>query len=82
MDFPQTLYFDPIDMPALDHVMIRVRTNDNQLFWQTMSCIADAYINPSLWDHYSESGLILSLRPAYERRRYTVTPTLIGWAQI
>ena len=27
------------------------------------------------------SGLILSLRPANERRRYKVTPSLIGWAQ-
>ena len=27
------------------------------------------------------SGLILGLRPADERRRYKVTPSLIGWAQ-
>ena len=27
------------------------------------------------------SGLILSLRPVNERRRYKVTPSLIGWAQ-
>ena len=27
------------------------------------------------------SGLILGLRPANERRRYTVTPSLIGCAQ-
>ena len=27
------------------------------------------------------SGLILDLRPANERRRYKVTPSLIGWAQ-
>ena len=27
------------------------------------------------------SGLILGLRPAYEKRRYKVTPSLIGWAQ-
>ena len=26
-------------------------------------------------------GLILDLRPANERRRYFVTPSLIGWAQ-
>ena len=26
-------------------------------------------------------GLILSLRPANERRRYKVTPSLIGWVQ-
>ena len=27
------------------------------------------------------SGLILGLHPAYERRRYKVTPSLIGWTQ-
>ena len=27
------------------------------------------------------TGLILGLRPANERRRYQVTPSLIGWAQ-
>ena len=30
-----------------------------------------------VWD----TGLILGLRPANERRRYKVTPSLIGWAQ-
>ena len=29
----------------------------------------------------AESGLILGLRPAIERRRYSVTPPLIGWVQ-
>ena len=29
----------------------------------------------------SGAGLILGLRPANERRRYKVTPSLIGWAQ-
>ena len=28
-----------------------------------------------------KSGLILGLRPANERRRYKVTPSLIGWSQ-
>ena len=27
------------------------------------------------------TGLVLGLRPANERRRYKVTPSLIGWAQ-
>ena len=27
------------------------------------------------------AGLILGLHPANERRRYKVTPSLIGWAQ-
>ena len=30
------------------------------------------------WRMYA--GLILGLRPANERRRYKVTPSLIGWA--
>ena len=32
------------------------------------------------WRH-TNSGLTLGLRPANERRRYKVTPFLIGWAQ-
>ena len=28
-----------------------------------------------------KTGLILGLCPANERRRYKVTPSLIGWAQ-
>ena len=31
--------------------------------------------------HGSDTGLILGLCPANERRRYKVTPSLIGWAQ-
>ena len=30
---------------------------------------------------WGNAGLILGLRPANERRRYKVTPSLIGWAQ-
>ena len=30
---------------------------------------------------YYVTGLILGLRPANGRRRYKVTPSLIGWAQ-
>ena len=29
----------------------------------------------------NSTGLIVGLRPANERRRYNVTPILIGWAQ-
>ena len=35
-------------------------------------------MNFMLW---SNTGLILGLHPANERRRYKVTPSLIGWAQ-
>ena len=30
---------------------------------------------------HDDAGLILGLRPANERHRYKVTPSLIGWAQ-
>ena len=36
------------------------------------------FIGESLWNN---TGLILWLHPANERRRYKVTPSLIGWAQ-
>ena len=44
--------------------------------------------NDSQWRKFRQydipfqlTGLILGLRPANERRRYKVTPSLIGWAQ-
>ena len=37
--------------------------------WSTLSWIVDAL----------DSGIILRMRPANERRRYTVTSSLIGW---
>ena len=43
--------------------------------------------NASLYKHMPScfvsqlSGLIIGLRPATERGRYKVTPSLIGWAQ-
>ena len=36
---------------------------------------------PIIHDICNNPGLILGLRPANERRRYKVTPSLIGWAQ-
>ena len=38
-----------------------------------------AIITTSVFNAYS--GLILSLRPTNERRRYFVTTSLIGWTQ-
>ena len=38
-------------------------------------------VNFELHGSHNRSGLILGLRPANERRRYKVTPSLIGWAQ-
>ena len=34
-----------------------------------------------VFDATTISGPILGLHPASERRRYKVTPSLIGWAQ-
>ena len=36
-----------------------------------------------IWVNFGSgnAGLILVLRPANEKRRYKVTPSLIGWAQ-
>ena len=43
-----------------------------------------SYMNQSLAPRtsgdFTSPGLILGLRPASERRRYNVTPSLIGWA--
>ena len=50
--------------------------------------LRDTYVMQVMFDVYVtcesvciNSGLILGLRPANERRRYKVTPSLIGWAQ-
>ena len=43
------------------------------------------YVSPWLAGYVDQAAyivrLILGLRPANERRRYKVTPSLIGWAQ-
>ena len=38
-------------------------------------------IETGSWIHYHVSVLIQGLHPANERRRYKVTPFLIGWVQ-
>ena len=47
---------------------------DNWWFVWEKKVVMDGYRDWPLW-------LILGLRPANERRRYKVTPSLIGWAQ-
>ena len=44
------------------------------LNWDTLTCLIFPQARPT-------AGLILGSHPAYERRRYYVTTTLIGWAQ-
>ena len=39
------------------------------------------YMTSDLNTGYVLTGLILSLQPDKERRRYKVTPSLIGWAE-
>ena len=44
-------------------------------------CMKDDWMFISEMSPWTESGLILGLRPANERRCYLVTTSLIGWAQ-
>ena len=44
-----------------------------------LGVVLTSYMNPTL--EYVISGLILGFHPANERRRYSVTTSLIGWAQ-
>ena len=50
--------------------------------WQAITYTPDE--DPDAFNaiHASLTGLILGLHPANERRRYKVTPSLIGLAQI
>ena len=41
--------------------------------------LTDFVIDTKEWAY--NTGLILGLHPASDRRRYKVTPSLIGWAQ-
>ena len=68
--------------------MIRMNTyisimDENRMI---QDAVGDFFPNPKFqWSRqrhlHGNSGLILGLRPANERRRYEVTPSLIGWAQ-
>ena len=55
------------------------------LVWPNMTfyhlLLFNLYIKGFVFSHITNAGLILGLRPANERRRYTITPSLIGWAQ-
>ena len=50
---------------------------------QHTTCSTIRFIDPitRIMTGIEYTGLILGLRPANERRRYKVTPSLIGWAQ-
>ena len=52
----------------------------NYIFGYTLT--SSPKVNELRLDIFSLQRLILGLRPANERRRYKVTPSLIGWAQI
>ena len=50
------------------------------LNWSVLqSFSADCRPSVSIYEH--DTGLTLGLHPANERRRYKVTPSLIGWVQ-
>ena len=63
-------------------------TNPSILFWKFESLFLERYrykpgmsfVSNSEKYHYV-TGLILGLCPDNERRRYKVTPSLIGWVQ-
>ena len=44
-------------------------------------CLSSLLIYGNIQMAATSSGLIPDLRPANERSRYNVTPSLIGWAQ-
>ena len=50
------------------------------LFWLNSSLSTSVVVEMTIFSTTC-AGLILGLRPANERRRYKVTPSLIGWAQ-
>ena len=54
-----------------------------QLLLKTQTEQADdlADDDPQVGGHKANTGLILNLLPANERRRYEVTPSPIGWVQ-
>ena len=49
--------------------------------WNVVAGIVDSHRLQCAVYHYQIPGLILGLRPANWRRRYKVTPSLIGGAQ-
>ena len=53
------------------------------IYFDLNYCVAlcDIVLCRTVLSNGASSGLILGLRPANERRRYKVTPSLIGWAQ-
>ena len=47
----------------------------------TMNIMGKLIVDKTQQSGIYNSGLILGLHPTNERRRYKVTPSLIGWAQ-
>ena len=50
-------------------------TTEFTTHWKVYHCII------TVLEKVGHSGLVLGLRPANERQRYFVTPSLIGWVQ-
>ena len=54
------------------------------VLWPDLQVVMNIHEASPSWEQsvgLVATGLILGLRPANERRRYKVTPSLIGWAQ-
>ena len=63
-------------VPADDLVLPGSRTSADAVITKFNSSVRDRHLNCEKYN----SRLIQGLRPANERRRYKVTPSLIGWA--
>ena len=50
------------------------------MFDKPLQYLVRDMVRSSMWE-VSTTGVILGWHPANERRRYKVTPPLIGWAQ-
>ena len=59
----------------------RVASDDKVGIMITFFASPDDRMHSFHWNYDAIAGLILGLRPANERRRYKVTPPLIGLAQ-
>ena len=75
-----TLCYLKADKSSHKEAPLRVHQYWASLFASYISNISKMW-SVSLMPYISYSRLILGLRPANERRRYKVTPSLIGWAQ-
>ena len=74
-----------VQLRAISHKVFRLSLTTKCLqitYLDILIMSSSPKVNELRLDIFSLPRLILGLRPANERRRYKVTPSLIGWAQI